>query len=110
MKVIAALLLWIAAIVLHTVVYRRRALQKENYKHELLAMGCSTVAGGLITYAIGSGSTVSGAYAYYVNGARVSSGGMIGMQTFMVWVVFTAIFNLSAKGLGSLIANKTGSR
>ncbi len=106
MLVIAALLLWIAAIVLHTVVYHRRALRKPNYNPDLLGTACSGIAGGLLTYAIRPGGTVRGAYAYYVNGSRVSSGGMIGMQVIVVWVVFTAVFNLSAKGLGYLISKK----
>ena len=79
--------LWIAAIAAHTLAKGKQKMSKAESNLFLAGMGASMLASALLTWRISDASTVSGAYAHYVNGVRVSSGAMTGMAAFMVWVL-----------------------
>ena len=101
--VVAALVLWVADVVCHTVYYKKLADRKGN-SFSLYGMVMAMIASGLLTYVIGANSKHN--YVHYVNGIRLSEGVGVTLETFMCWVFIGAAMNLLAMGLGYLLTKK----
>lgn len=106
MKVLVIIGLWIAAIVLHTLAKGKQMLSKAESNLFFAGMGASMVAGGVLVYMINGNSRSSGAYIHYVNGVRVSEGAYSVMGAFVLWMLLSALINLSAMGIAYLITRK----
>ncbi len=106
MKVLAIFGLWIAAVVLHTLAKGKQIFSKAQSNLSLAGMGASMLAGGVLVSMINGSSRASGAYIHYVNGVRVSEGAYSVMGTFVLWMLLSALINLSALGISYLIARK----
>ena len=98
MKGLLIIGLWIAAIVLHTLAKGKQKLSKAESNLFFAGMGASMIAGGVLVYLINGNSRSSGAYIHYVNGVRVSEGAYSVMGAFVLWMLLSALINLSAMG------------
>ena len=102
--------LWAAANVADTLAKGRQKLSKAESNLFFAGMGASMLVSALLTWRISDASTVSGAYAHYVIGVRLSSGAMTGMAAFVCWVLIGALMNLSAMGIAHLIRKRLDRR
>lgn len=93
------LLLFVGAIVLHFCNFRTG-----NDRFRWLALGCCALATLLFIICMNNaGSSGAAGYAYYVNGARVSSGLISGGQSFALFLILSAASFGLTMGLGKLI-------
>lgn len=95
--------MWVAVILLVLADIVINALAKRDVIGSNFAgLLCGVAAGLLTAIAINDASTGAGVYAYYVNGVRVSSGGVAFFEGFALFVIAGAAYNLVAMGIGAL--------